>query len=65
MIGRNLKFGRVLEEASKHSHSKNAGLETREKVLLYVFHHVFIVGMCTLVRLSHMGKPNLNNACLF
>ena len=30
-----------------NSHSKNTGLETHEKVLLYVFHHVFFVGMRT------------------
>ena len=44
---------------------KNTGLETLEKVLFYVSHHVFFVGMCTLVCSRHMGKPNLNNACLF
>ena len=49
----------------RHSHSENTGLETHEKVLLYVFHHVFLVGMCTLDRSRHMGKPNLNNACRF
>ena len=39
-----------------HSHTKNSGVETHEKVLLYVFVHVFFVGM---------GKQNLNNVCLF
>ena len=48
-----------------HSHSKNTGLETHDKVLLYVFLHVFFVGMCTVLRSGHMGKPNLNNTCLF
>ena len=49
---------------SGHNHSKNTGLETHEKVFLYVFVHVFFVGMCTVLRSRHMGKPNLNNASL-
>ena len=48
-----------------HSDSKKTGLESYEKVLLYVFHHVFFIGMCTVLRSKHMGKPNLDNACLF
>ena len=31
-----------------HSHSKNTGLETHEKVLLHVFHHVFL-SACALL----------------
>ena len=50
---------------TKRSHSKNTGLETHENALLYVFHHVFFVSVCTFVRSRHMGKPNPNNACLF
>ena len=48
-----------------HSHSENTGLETHEKVLLYVFHHVFSVGRCTLFRSRRAGKSNFNDACLF
>ena len=55
-------FGTVM---FRHSHCKNTGLETHEKVLLYVFHHVFFVSMYTLIRSRHIGKPNLNNACPF
>ena len=32
-----------------HSHSENTGLETHGKVLLYVFVHVFFVGVCALL----------------
>ena len=48
-----------------HSHSVKNGLETHEKGIVVCFYDVFFVGMCTLVRSRHMGKPNLNNACLF
>ena len=37
-----------------HSHSENTGLETNEKVLLYVFVIVFFVGMCRVLRSRHM-----------
>ena len=47
-----------------HSHFKNMGLKTHEKVLLYVFVHVLFVGMCTVFRSRYTGKPNLSNACL-
>ena len=32
-----------------------------EKILLYVFVHVFYVGMCAVLRLRHMGKPKFSN----
>ena len=39
-----------------HSHSENTCLETHEKVLWYVFHHVFFVGMCTSPPFKAHGK---------
>ena len=61
------KSSRIKEEnvLYKHSHSMKNGLETHEKGIVVCFYDVFFVGMCTLVRSRHMGKPNLNNACLF
>ena len=50
--------------AFHHSHSKINGLETPEKVLLYAFVHFFFVDMSMVLRSRHMGKPNLNNACI-
>ena len=50
---------------SPHSPSMKNGLETHEKDIVVCFYDVFFVGMCTLVCSRHMGKPNLNNACLF
>ena len=48
-----------------HSHSKNIGLETHGIILLYIFVLVSFVSMCTVLCSRHMGKPNLNKACLF
>ena len=56
---------KVVVRACYHSHSVKNGLETHEKGIVVCFYDVFFVGMCTLVRSRHMGKPNLNNACLF
>ena len=39
-----------LMQKLQHSQPKMTGLETHEKVLLYVFYHVFFVGMCTVLR---------------
>ena len=35
------------------SHSRNTGLKTHGKVLLYVFVHVFFVSMCMVLGSKH------------
>ena len=49
----NLWVKRITYLLSNHSYSKNTGLETDEQVLLYVFHHVFFVDMCTRPLKAH------------
>ena len=55
------KFLLLQTSYEHHSHSQHNGIETHEKVLFYVFVHVFFVGMFTVLRSRHIGEPNLNN----
>ena len=50
----------------KHiKHSKDASLEIRRKVLLYVFVHDFFLGVCKVFHFRYKVKANLRKACLY